>query len=113
MADEPRKNRGLGFVSGLILGGMAGAAAAALYARRAQIPSVETIRERGTAVAREAAALAGRAAESLDELNDRTRPLLEKTQHACAEVVQDGRERVARAVAGLQRRRQEPRSEAA
>ena len=113
MAAEPKRNRGLGFVSGLIMGGLAGAAAAVLYARRAQIPSIETVRERGSAILREAGALAGRAAGSMEELNERTRPLIEKTQHACAEAVQDGRARIARTVGGLQRRRQEPRSEAA
>ncbi len=113
MAVEAKRNRGLGFVSGLIVGGLAGAGAGVLYERRARIPSIETLRERGTAMLREAGALAGRAAGSLEDLNERTRPLIEKTQQTCAEAVQDGRAKIARTVSGLQKRLQEPRSEAA
>lgn len=113
MAGAPKKSRGLGFITGFITGGLTGAAAAVIYERRAQIPSVEAARERGSAMLREVGALAGRAAGSIEDLSERTRPLIEKTQQACAEAVQDGRARVARTVAGLQRRQQEPRSEAA
>ncbi|HLF08447.1 MAG TPA: YtxH domain-containing protein [Dehalococcoidia bacterium] len=113
MADERgRNNEGPGFLSGFILGGLIGAAAALLYGRREEMGSWEQLRDRSLELRRQSDEVSTRARETLEEMNQRSRLLLEEVREVLRQAIEEGRESATRTMAELQARFQELRGEA-
>ena len=113
MADERgRNNEGPGFLSGFILGGLIGAAAALLYGRRGELASWEQLRDRSLELRRQSDEVSTRARETLEEMNQRSRLLLEEVREVLRQAMEEGRESATRTMAELQARFQELRGEA-
>ncbi len=86
---------GAGFVSGFLLGGLVGAAAALLLTPRSGEETRDTLMDRGIVLKDKAEEVAAKAREEADELLSLGKTMLEDQKARIREAVEEGREAAA------------------
>jgi gas vesicle protein len=95
------RERGAGFVSGFLLGGLVGAAVALLLTPRSGEETRDTLMDRGIVLKVKAEEVASKAREEADDLIARGKTVLEDQRARLREAVEEGKEAAAEKKAEL------------